>query len=150
MAWLQDTQRGNAASTQFKYDTNGNVWLYAYAVAGSTAKNDYSIGMGERGWDATAIYAGSDTQALHFIAIAKTTLASGEYGWFQIGGFCSDAVLSTTTGTVGHGIKEASGVCATLGAAPSGLDSVFGVFQSTGSTATYNILLFPLRVDGQD
>jgi len=150
MAWLQDRKRGSVGSLQPKYDGDGSVWLYAYATAGATKKNAYAVMFGQYGWTATAVADTSDVQMLQYVGIAKSTYSSGDYGWFQIGGYCSDAVITTTTGTVGHAVKLASDAIVTAGAAPAGGDNEFGVFQTTGSTATYDILLFPVRIDGAD
>jgi hypothetical protein len=151
MAWLQGNDIYEFASQKIKWDTDGKGWLFCYCNAiGVTANYTYAIKFGPRGWEASTIWAGSDTQAIHYIGVAKSTLATGDYGWFQIAGLCSDVALATGTSTVGHAIKEASATCVTSGATPSGLDNEFGVYQSTVTTATYNILLFPVMIDGQD
>lgn len=148
MAWTQDRKRGSAGSLKFKYDTDGTVWVYAYSVTGATRKTKIKIIYGRYGWTATAIADTSDVQYLQYISFPKATYSSGTYGWYQIGGYCSDAIITTTTGTVGHAVKLATDTVVTTGAAPSGNDNEFAVFETVGATATYDLLLFPLRVDG--
>jgi hypothetical protein len=155
MAWLHDWAEGthcNFASMQTKWDTDGKGWLYCYAAAvACTAKYDYAICKSERGWYATTIWAGSDTAALHYIGISKDTIATGSYGWFQIAGWCSDAIISTSTGTIGDAIKEASGAVLTVGTTATGFANEFAVFGTTGTSGiTHNIVLFPIMIDGQD
>jgi len=150
MAWLQDRKRGSAGTQQIKWDSDGTGWLYAYSTSGATRKTKIRIEYGQYGWSATAIADTSDVQLLQYIAFPKATYSSGTYGWYQVGGYCSDAIITTTTGTVGHAVKLASDAVVTTGAAPSGNDNEFGVFETTGSTATYDILLFPIRIDGAD
>jgi len=150
MAWLQDRKRGSAGNMQMKWDGDGTGSLYAYATSGATRKTKISIQLGTYGWEAKAVADTSDVQLLQYIAFPKATYSSGTYGWYQVAGYCSDAIITTTTGTVGHAVKLATDTVVTTGATPSGLDNEFGVFKTTGSAATYDILLFGVRIDGAD
>ena len=150
MAWLQDRKRGSVGSLQPKYDSDGSIWFYAYATSGATKKTGCQIIMGTYGWEVLALADTSDVNYLQYVGIPKATYASGSYGWYQIGGYASDCIISTTTGTVGHAVLRATNTIVTGGANPTGDDNEFGVFQTTGSTATYDILLFPVRIDGAD
>lgn len=149
MAWMQDSKA--APSLEPRYNSDGTIDLYCYASAAAlTYKTKCSIKMGAYGWTGVAIADTSDVQMLQFIGFPRSTVATSAYGWVQVGGVCSDAIITTTTGTVGHAVKLATNTVVTTGAAPSGNDNEFGVFVSTGSTATYNILLFGMRIDGAD
>jgi len=150
MAWLQDRKRGSAGTQMIKWDSDGTGWVYAYATSGATRKTKGKIGLGRYGWEFSAIADTSDVQLLCYVGFPKATYSSGTYGWYQIAGYCSDAIITTTTGTVGHAVKVATDTVVTTGAAPSGNDNEFGVIQTTGAATTYDLLLFPVRIDQAD
>lgn len=150
MAWMQDEKTG-VPSLEPRYNSDGSVDLYCYASATAvTRKTKCSVQMGAYGWTAKAIADTSDVQLLQFIGFPKETIATSNYGWIQIGGYVSDAIITTTTGTVGHAIKLATDTIVTTGAAPAGLDNEIGVFETTGAATTYDVLLFGVRIDGAD
>ena len=155
MAWLHDWKQSSHtafASQQIKWDTDGNGWLYCYsATIQCSAHYPYCIQKSEYGWTATTLFAQSDIAGLHYVGVAKTTISTANYGWYQIGGYCSNAILTSTTGTIGDAIKEASGTVLTVGTTDTGLANAFAVFAATGAdNITHCITLFPVMIDGQD
>lgn len=149
MAWMQDEKTGTG-SLEPKYNSDGSVDLYCYAAAALTRKTKCSVRLGTYGWNGQAIADTSDVQLLQFIGFPRASMTTGDYGMIQVGGWISDAIITTTTGTVGHAVKLASDAVVTTGAAPSGLDNEFAVFESVGAAVTYNMLLFGVRIDGAD
>ena len=152
MAFLNDASSTGVHQLKPKIDADGKIWLMAYAAAGATRKTKISIQLHQYGWQAKAIADTAATQLLQYIAFPKATYSSGQYGWFQIGGPCSDAVVTTTTGTVGYGIKLTTDTVITTGAtAKNGSDCCFGAFMTAKATSTtHDIMLFPERIDGAD
>ena len=156
MAFLFDNvaHSGAAGPLTPKVNADGTVYMYAYAAAGATRNVLGDLITSQYGWRFLAIADASDVQSPCYAGVPKSTLTSGQYGWFQIGGAASDVVITTTTGTVGHAVKRASDAALSAGGVPTTqaymADGQFGIFLSTGSTATYNILLFPERIDLAD
>lgn len=143
--------RGGVAPLNIRWDVDGKGYIYGYTGAAAFSKGvKCKLIMGQYGYTACAISDTATTQYIQRLAFPQATYATAVYGWFQVAGVASDVVISTTTGTVGHAVKLATDTVVTTGAAPSGHHNEFGVFESTGSTATYNILLFPITIDGQD
>lgn len=150
MAWMQDKKTG-VPSLEPRCNSDGSIDLYCYASAAAmTRKTKCSVQLGAYGWTGKAIADTSDVQLLQFIGFPKQTITTSNYGWVQIAGYVSDAVITTTTGTVGHAVKLATDTVVTTGAAPSGNDNEFAVFETAGSAATYDLLLFGVRIDGAD
>jgi len=152
MAWTQDRKRQSVGSLKPKYDSDGKIWLYGYSLGAATRKTLGRLWIGTYGWNfVTAVADPSDVVKLGFIAAPKATYTSGVYGWFQIGGICSDAIMTTTTGTVGHGVEIVSDTIVSAGAANSGQDHQFAVMITAKTTSnSQDILMFPEKVDGQD
>jgi hypothetical protein len=151
MAWTQDRDRGSVGSLKPKVDSDGKIWLYGYTATGATRKTLTSIQLGRYGWTETNIADTSDVQLLQYIASPKSTYTSGVYGWFQIGGQVSDAIMTTTTATVGQGVKLATDTIVSTGAAVTGNDNIFAVFTTAKATSTtFDIILFPEQIDGAD
>jgi hypothetical protein len=153
MAWLNDET--TRATQAFRHDSNGSIWVRAYAPAGATKLTPISICYGQNGWHASAITNTSDVQMLQYVGVPKATYGSGVFGWYQIGGYCSSVITANTTGTIAQGLKLASDIITTTGAsagAAAGVnDNQFAVFTVTEVAATsHNILLFPYRIDGAD
>lgn len=150
MAWTFDNKSG-AGSLEPRCNSDGSIdlWVYATGVA-LTRKTKCSIQMGAYGWSGKAVADTSDVQLLQFVGFPKQTITTSNYGWVQVAGYVSDAIITTTTGTVGHSVKIVSDTVVTGGAAPAGLDNEIGVFETTGAATTYDVLLFGVRVDGAD
>ena len=153
MAWLNDET--TRASQAFRYDSDGSVWVRAYAVGGATKLTPISICYGQYGWHASAITDTSDVQMLQYVGVPKATYGSGVFGWFRIGGYMSDVITANTTGTIGQGVKLASDIVTTAGASAGAgsavNDNQWAVFTATDAAATtHNLLLFPYRIDGAD
>lgn len=143
--------RGDVAPLNIRWDVDGRGYIYAYTgTAAFTAKAKCKLIKGQYGWTACAVSDTGATQYTQYVAFPQATYATGVFGWFQVAGCASDVIITTTTGTVGHAVKLATDTVVTTGAAPSGLDNEFGVFLATGATATYNILMFPIMIDGAD
>ena len=139
-----------------RYDANGAIWLFAYPTAGATKKNPYSINYSQHGWSATAIADVATVSTFEYIGVAKATYGSGVFGWFQIGGYCSDVegLVSATT-TRSQQVEHVSDVITTGGAsadaAATSNGNCFGVWTTTDAAATtHDMLLFPVRIDCKD
>ena len=103
-------------------DTDNRVLMWARALGAATYKSPYILvpragtntgtggtSMTGAGYLATAFFAtgeASTTAAAgagaYFVGIADETLASGNDGWFQIGGPCVSVTLSTQSATTGN------------------------------------------------
>jgi hypothetical protein len=139
-----------------KYDADGSIWVMAYPTAGATKKNPYSINYSQHGWTATAIADVATVSTFEYIGVAKATYASGIFGWFQIGGYCSDVegLVSATT-TRGHQVEHVTDTITTGGAsadtAATSNNNCFAVWTTTDvAGTTHDMLLFPVRIDCKD
>lgn len=105
-----------------RQDTDNRVLMWARALGAATYKSYYILApvagtntgtggtsMTGAGYVASAIFAtgkASTTAAAgvgpFFIGVADETLASGNDGWFQIGGPCASVTLGTQSATTGN------------------------------------------------
>ena len=135
-----------------KIDPDGKVWLYTKWVANAAAaKTGMIIKMGATGWEAADVFdpAASQIAGEAYIGFSEAVQTTNTYGWAQIGGPISDAVVGTTTATVGHYIHWANDKLLSLGSAKLSSGGAFGVFTATGTSGTtQDLLLFPKPVNG--
>lgn len=148
-AWLQASRTfGDVTPLGIRWDSDGRGYIQAYCNVAITAKTKTKLFMGQYGWTASTVADTSDVCNFQYIGFPIVTYSTANVGWFQVAGYCSDAIITTTTGTVGHAVKLTTDTVVTTGAAPSGNDNEFAIFETTGATATYGLLLFPVMIDG--
>ena len=132
---------------------DGTVDLTVYANETLTAKTGYAISMGTVGWRCDGLVPSASFGAA-YIGFPRGTMASGDVGRLQIGGYLTGAILGASiTGTAGSAVEW---ILATLTSAAEINDasstsfSHFGVFATANSTSVattvHDILLYPIRV----
>ena len=127
-----------------RYDADGTAWVKAKSNAAITKKTGTAIGMGATGWSAfTKADVAASGDVACYVGFPEATLSTNEWGWFQVGGDITDAIIKPCTATAGHVVEYKDATLITSGAAKM-LDSGFGVFTATGASgATQDIKLFP-------
>jgi len=134
-----------------KVGPDGKEYLYVKWVADAAAKTGKIIKMGATGWESADVFDPAATQIAGeaYIGFPEKAQTTNTFGWAQIGGPISDAVVGTTTATVGHYIHWANDKLLSLGSAKLSSAGAFGVFTATGASGTtQDILLFPKPVKG--
>jgi len=136
---------------------DGKIFRYCKAHGTLTAKTPYKILADSSGWLTAAIAdAASNTVGCAYglsgckIGIPEAAVASGTYGWLQVGGKVSDAILTSCTATVNYCVGWVAATCIKTGAAFSGQREVFAIFTATGATATTQDILMLNREVGCD
>jgi hypothetical protein len=132
-----------------RIDKDGKVWLYVYWAADATAKQGKLVQMGQNGWTSKDLFDQAASQnGLYYVAFPEKAQSTNTWGWGQIGGSISSAVLTTTTATVGHVAEWKDASLVSAGASTWDRGS-FGVFTATGSSGTtHDIMLCPEMVQG--
>ena len=136
---------GTSKFLNYREDADGCGSVYAKMTGGAAVKNTgYLIGMGTSGWQAVATSDLTITIARSFlVGFAETAITTNSWGWFQVKGPISGAIISTSTATVGHGVEWAVGKFDTSGAACLNRVCDFGVFTATGASGTtHDLMLF--------
>lgn len=137
------------SSTQYvpfkeRHDADGTVWIQAYAAAGSVAKTPTELLENEYGYNASVL---ADNTHTAYFGVPAVTVASGDVGWYQIGGVCKNMITASLSMTIGHAIKIHDGACADVGADYSGASSEFAIAIATSTSATkQDVMLIPRRI----
>lgn len=133
-----------------RYDSNGKVWIYVKWVADATAKQGKLIVMGQTGWVSADPFDVAATQTLGhaYVGFPEVAQTTNTYGWAQIGGPISDAVIGTTTGTVGHAVAWVDTKFVSGGNSKQG-QGRFAIFTATGASGTsHDLMLFDVPIGG--
>jgi hypothetical protein len=142
----------------FREDTDGRLWVKAYAPNGATAKTPGVVSFSmvtPFGYMFQTAALATATSAWAYVGVPAATYASTTQGWFQIGGIASQTILGASlTGTAGIGLgwRSASGLCPNIGAsASSSLISETSVaacycYAQSGATTTHDVFLFGIMV----
>lgn len=133
-----------------RYDSDGKVWIYVKWVADAAAKLGKVIKMGATGWEASDLFDATATlQGDVYIGFPEVAQATNTYGWAQIGGPITDAVISTSTGTVGHLVEFMDGKLDTAAKATP-TPASFAAFTATGASGTtHDLMLFDVPIRGK-
>lgn len=131
-------------------NADGTVDLEIYANESLTAKTGYLIRMGTVGWACDGLVP-SATYGWGYIGFPRGTMASGDVGRAQIGGYISGAILgASVTGTAGSAVEWAASTLTSAGVVPGSSTSMsqFGVFATAQSLATtvHDLYLYPEKV----
>jgi len=119
-----------------RQDTDNKIFMWARALSGATYKSYYILAptagttvMGTSGtgcgYVATAAFATGKASATaaagvgsYFVGFSNETLASGNDGWFQVGGPLVSATLGTQSATTGNMYCWASATVSNFTASP--------------------------------
>ena len=105
-----NTERGSFGGTVVpRIDSNGKTWIKAKAHGDLTAKVPYAIGGGASGlltkaiFDTTFSSATAAVYSNYYVGIPDDTVASGTFGWLQVGGDVSSVTTpNSCTGVAGQ------------------------------------------------
>jgi hypothetical protein len=116
-------------------DGDGKIKVWAKANAAITLGYVYKMGFDETGKEAVAL---SGTAAFQCqMGIAEKALATGAYGWFIVGGPCTQVFASAiTSSAIGYALKIHNGAVTATGAAWSGATPEYAVCKAILASAT--------------
>ncbi|MEA3493355.1 MAG: hypothetical protein U9R38_03090 [Candidatus Margulisiibacteriota bacterium] len=118
----------------------GKSYIYAYATAAATALTPYKLDWGSS--LNPRVVALADGATRDMIAIPESAVAVSTWGWFQIKGDIDSVVVPSGSWVVERGVGIEDGVVSMEAAAPSGLDTEFGVITATNSATSVDLYLF--------
>ena len=128
-----------------KYDSQGKVWMQAYAHGALTALTPYFIIANEYGRITAAI---TDVTKYVYIGVPQAAVAADATAWLQIGGYVVDMVTPSLTVTAGHGLYIYNGAVADIGADYSGAAGEFCVNTVTTAIGVeiHTVMLVPEQI----
>lgn len=137
-----------------RYDQDNTVWVYVKWVADAAAKTGKLLVRGQTGWEAKDPFdpAASQVAGTCLVGFPEKAQTTNTYGWAQVGGPISDAIVGTSTSTAGHQVIWKDAKLQTSGLAGTTLSQTgaFGIYTSaTASGTTHDIMLFPYLINGQ-
>jgi len=137
-------------------DADGKLWIKAKALDAITAKQAAAISGETCGWGAHLLSICTATGAWAYIGFPLSTQATGDYAYYQIGGYASNCLFGASVSASGMiGIAWASCSIVSIGAAASSsLGMQYGVFgyqdADDASTATHDLFLFGQMILNSD
>jgi len=129
-------------------DADGRLWIKAKSRDALTAKQPAIISGESCGWGAHEASVSTATGAWFYVGFPLSTQATGDYAWYQIGGYASvcvfDASASSSGGIGVHFTSASIGTHAASGSSSLTMQyGVFGVFAADEeSTTTHDLFLF--------
>jgi len=129
-------------------DADGKLWVKAKARGDIDIKEPAVITGETCGWGSHTISLATATSAWVYIGFALATQSTGDYAWYQVGGYCSNCLYDgSVSSSAGIGVAWASASIASHGsAASSSLAMGRGIFGMTDTndeaTTNHDIFLF--------
>jgi len=121
-----------------RVDMNGNEFIMVYfptSVPG-VKKTGIPITKGANGWTAEALFNATTTVNYNvFIGFPEQAVATLNYGWCQVGGHISGALIASTTAALGDAVIFSTATLKSAGTTTI-TGNAFGVFDATGTTGT--------------
>lgn len=136
MVFRKSTNQYTAMASRI--DDNGAEWIQVEAHGAITAKTPYKIVMSGSGYLSAALASGT---TLCMYGVAESTYATGDIGWFQIGGYAEDIVTPSWVTSVDQFYGLTSGVFQAIGSFTANVMAV-GVEAASAST-TNSFMLIP-------
>tara|TARA_R100000315_G_scaffold59743_1_gene35741 strand:- start:406 stop:876 length:471 start_codon:yes stop_codon:yes gene_type:complete len=151
-----NTERGSFGGTIMpRVDSNGKTWLKAKAHGDLTAGTIYAIRGGASGLLTLAVADsgfGSETAAAHgnyYIGVPDDAVASGTFGWLQVGGNADSVTTTSTTGTAGMTFQWKDATIVGSGASDTAYVADFAVCRTSASASTsHDLFLLGRKVCG--
>jgi len=134
------------ATFEFRYDSDGKVFINAIAGAALTAKTPVSVIANEYG-PLTLTMASS--AKYYRVGVPIAAADSGDSVWLQHGGYITGVVTASVTTTVGLGMEIDGGVVTIVqGAADySGAVEEFAVCtEASGASTSHDLMLVPRQI----
>ena len=129
------------ATFEWRYDSDGNVWVQAQAHGALTAKTPYLVINNEFG-QITSVQ--SDCTIYCLVGVPPAAAASAAIDWLQIGGYCASMITPALTVSVGHALSMYDGVVTDVAADYTGASAEFAVNVTlTAGGTTCNAMLVP-------
>ena len=119
-------------------DSDGKMWVWAYAHAALTAKTPYKVVFDEYGFVTAALTTASGKC---YIGFPQTTGVISTKVKMQVGGYIANAITPSLTGVAGYGCYLTGGVLGITGADYVGGSTEIGAFQDTDTGTTHDLYL---------
>jgi len=132
------------ATFEWRYDSDGNVWVQAQAHDTLVAKTPYFVINNEFGQISSAQ---SDVTIYCLVGVAPAAAASADIDWLQIGGYCASMITPALTVSAGHALSIDGGVVADVAADYTGAAAEFAVATAVSTTSTtQDAMLIPRQI----
>jgi hypothetical protein len=120
-------------SMEFRYDADNTVWAYIYAENDCVAKTPIKMELYELGWRTLDL---ADDTETFYVAVPKDAIATGAYGWVQIGGPVDAVITKSMSVAIGNAIGVEDGTATDLGADYAGQSAAWAIARVAGTTST--------------
>lgn len=133
------------ATFEFRYDSNGKVFINAIAGAGLTAKTCVTVIADEFGPVTLAL---ASSAKYYRVGVPLAAASQGDSVWLQHGGYITAVTTESITSVVGTGIEIDGGLVTLVGGGDySGASEEFAVCtEASGANTHHELMLVPRQI----